>query len=392
MTGTAPGRADGGRRTRGAAAVRSWLGRVTRAWLAVAVAVTATLSVAETASTLRGGVPPHEAVFGVGMLVVQLAGLLLMLARPRAGAVLVVALCCVASVVSAHCPFTVLFSAFLGIGLLSYGGTAAGLAAAAATACGATADALLHADSAMRGGGAASFTVFCVLAFAAGIAMRWREQRERQTRRAERMAYNAEIAHYLHDYTTNDLNDIIMLADLALTQPDDPERRTVERIRTTAIDALKQTRMVIAALEGDGEETGRGAGTDGPLPERRLMELIDEQRELLEAYGFEGSVLVAEHPLANCSDERARMVLRLVRELFANIAQHADADGGYTMTISATPAQLHITLTDRRSPDSVSGMNTGLARYRARIAAMDGTWEAEEGDDWTLAIVIPCDR
>ena len=133
------------------------------------------------------------------------------------------------------------------------------------------------------------------------------------------------VAQYLHDYTTNDLNNILMLTDLALTQPDSPAPDTLERVRALAKDALKQTRLAITALEhdDDADEHTIYQPTASDL-EQQLFAVAEEQRTLLGTYGYQGSVLIGEHPFAHCSQAQATLALSLVREMFSNIVQHAD--------------------------------------------------------------------
>ena len=322
--------------------------------------------------------------------VLQIAAIAAMFRFTRLGALASIALMTAAQLLPVQTSFSTLFGGILATGILAYEHIGLGIAAMATNLLTAVFSALIYPESAMNSGGALSFNVFCLFAFTAGLGLRQRELSEQRASRAKRMAHDMVVAQYLHDYTTNDVNDIIMLADLALAQPDELHLGTMRQIRDKALDALRQTRLVIDTLEGDRDRIEWMGKRDVGQIELSLLDLIDEQQDLLESYGFEGSVLIGEHLFAHCSDERAEMTLRLVRELFANIAQHAEPDTGYTFTIASTPQRLHIEVTDRRREGVTAGMNSGLSRFRKQILGMGGEWDLYEHDnEWMLSVAIP---
>lgn len=361
-----------------------------RWWLIGVGLIIIVSAVAELVWLVAGRPWSTELAITTVITVLQVAAMVLMVRCTRLGALSSVALMAASQLLPTPTTFSMLFGGILATGILAYEHIGLGLAAMAANLLTAVLAALIYPGSAMNSGGALSFSVFCLFALAAGRGLRRWELSERRASHAERMAHDMAVAQYLHDYTTNDINDIIMLADLALAQPDGPHLGTVRRIRDRALDALRQTRLAIDTLEGDQNHTEHMGTRDVGQIELSLLDLIDEQRELLESYGFEGSVLAGEHLFDHCPDERAEMTLRLVRELFANIAQHAEPRAGYTFTIASTPRQLHIEVTDRRRKDTTAGMNSGLSRFREQILSMGGGWELDERDrDWTLSVTIP---
>ena len=325
------------------------------------------------------------------LTVAQIGATAVMLRKARLGAALTVILAVASMLIPTAATFSMLFAVILAINILTFRRTAEGIAAVVVMVAASVISGILYHDSAMASGGALSLGVFCLIACTGGWLMRQWDDAQRRARRAERLEHDMAIAQYLHDYTTNDLNNILMLTDLALTQPDSPAPDTLERVRGLAKDALKQTRLAIAALEhdDDADEHTIYQPTASDL-EQQLFAVAEEQRTLLGTYGYQGSVLIGEHPFAHCSQAQATLALSLVREMFSNIVQHADPAAGYTMTIAATPSQLHIAVTDCHAEHSTPGMNTGLARLRRRITEAGGTWQVEEhGRNWTLATIMP---
>jgi signal transduction histidine kinase len=250
--------------------------------------------------------------------------------------------------------------------------------------------------SEMTSGGIISFAVFTVIAYGIGILTNLSTRHRVQEQQNLLLLHNALIAQRLHDYTTNDMNNIIMLVDLAQggSAEHDPAE-TLQLIRDNAVNALAQTRQAILTLRSDQaghpqNEWPDAAGIASSGLTDQLTQLIDEQQEVLDSLGFQGTVLMPV-PMPDAQQDRSQLIEDLVKELFGNIAHHAVPAGGYTMTIGANDEDCEISLSDIPLHGGESaGLGTGMASYRTAIGAIGGSWSVEENEhSWTLSARIP---
>lgn len=236
-------------------------------------------------------------------------------------------------------------------------------------------------------------------------------ERQRQLQREQALLANAGIAQRLHDYTTNDLGDIVMMADHQLTTCDDGQREVWTNVRKLALDALAHTRKAILTLESNRPAAGQNDGTNQDDHEWRTLqqqandmstessglseldELITVCRGNLAANGCAGEVLRLGVEPTSIDGKTAPLIIGLVRELFGNIAKHADVSGGYTMLIHWTDAACVIELSDVPKPSADAGLRSGLERYRRTIESMQGQWNVESADDhWSIHAEVPYRR
>lgn len=256
-----------------------------------------------------------------------------------------------------------------------------------------------------------SFPCLVALTLSISALIRRNGERQRQLQREQALLANAGIAQRLHDYTTNDLGDIVMMADHQLTTCDDGQREVWTNVRKLALDALAHTRKAILTLESNRPAAGQNDGTNQDDHEWRTLqqqandmstessglseldELITVCRGNLAANGCAGEVLRLSVEPTSIDGKTAPLIIGLVRELFGNIAKHADVSGGYTMLIHWTDAACVIELSDVPKPSADAGLRSGLERYRRTIESMQGQWNVESADDhWSIHAEVPYRR
>lgn len=264
-----------------------------------------------------------------------------------------------------------------------------------------------------------SFPCLVALTLSISALIRRNGERQRQLQREQTLLANAGIAQRLHDYTTNDLSDIAMMADHQLAICDSEQREAWSSVKNLALDALTHTRKAIRTLESDKTTVKQYNGTktddrhqnqfvsprhgnDTPMQVSgatgidklgELNELIATCQSNLAANGYTGEVIRFGTEPTQLGDATATLVIGLVRELFGNIAKHARAYADYTMLISWTDAAFVIELSDVPKPSADAGLRSGLERYRRTIESMQGRWNVESADDhWSIHAEVPYRR
>ena len=344
---------------------------------------------------------PSQGSSGLVALVIRTGVLITLAASPHLGSIAVAAVIAIDCIAPIPYPSSMVFAGMVALAYVSYARSAQGLVMAVLLAALSLVSMWLYPQSALRAGGGYGFALIYLLCSAIGIMYRINEMRTVQLLQNTVLLGNAKVAQHLHDFTTNDLSDIILLIDRERRDgaPDQrrPSPQTLGTIRDLATDALGQTRRAIVTLEQPYErpKERQSAGTE---LEQTLFELIDEQQDLLESLGFHGTVVIPDHHLRIADPRDGRLVLGFLKELFGNVSRHADPARGYTVVISADDGWLTITVSDSpiaggdgNPPEQLpTGMGSGLARYRAAIEARNGTWSLENLDNqWTLGVHIP---
>jgi signal transduction histidine kinase len=381
----------------------TWIARLSRhfahPYISLLAAILGGFTLFESAYSLI--VSPFDA-FDLLLLAARIAAIVAFVARPAYGAWLIVVSVLLDSLTPNPTPATMLINALVAVATQGFLNMALGgvlsLLLIVVLGFGLT----IGFDSDMGNGGIVSFAVFIFISYGIGILTNVNGRHRAQEQQNLLLRHNALIAQRLHDYTTNDMNNIIMLVDLVQggSSRHNPAE-TLRLVRENAVNALAQTRQAILTLRSDGVEYPQidWMNHDGLLPSSdlnaRLTQLIDEQQEILDSLGFQGTVLMPT-PMPNATQIRSLLIEALVKELFGNIAQHAAPAGGYTMTIGANDDDCEIGLSDTplgamTSPaQAAAGTGTGMATYHATITSIGGSWNVEEGESsWTLSARIP---
>lgn len=237
----------------------------------------------------------------------------------------------------------------------------------------------------------AVYVMYCAVIMVCGIALRLGRQRDEQRRRNLEYRQNSNIAHRLHDYATNDLCGILLLIDRL---KDDEDGQYADSIRMLADSALRHTREAIASLESLDEADSSSSNVVTPEESVvcRWKTVAEERRQVLDALGFRGTILVPEEIVCSISPQVQKLVCGIICELCGNVVKYARRNSRYVIAISVNDECLVVTSRNMISTSStLSGMGGGLSRYRREVFGQNGSWEQSEDDGvWMLRVTIPC--
>lgn len=274
---------------------------------------------------------------------------------------------------------------------------------AAAYACGAYATtrvgggivAVLLAALLTRGGSAVPLVLITVAPWAAGRAVRSRQQMvaalEARTRElaAEQDAFTrlavrrerARIARELHDIVAHHLAVIVVQAGagrLASHATDGAER--LDSIRSSGSQALAELDRLVALLEPD--EPSR---TPEPGRLSRLLEQVE-----LAGLRVRATPLHADLRLSAEVEDAA---YRLVQEGLTNAMKHAPgSEVELRLGVAADALEVDLRDSGARMPVTLgeSGLGAGLQGMRERVEALGGTLAAgPDGGGWRLSARLP---
>ena len=247
-----------------------------------------------------------------------------------------------------------------------------------------------------------------LLAFAGfGFALRLTQHQIAEHQRQAELRYRQRLAADLHDIICNDLsyalwdNDAVRSAAAQQATATNATNATKDSIR----DALSHTRAIISQLKAND-----GIGTDASdMPAASLLTLAYTRHRWLERLGYVGTLLAPspkELEGLRLPVDRHAEAVGLIYELFGNIANHAEPDGGYVVECGITSTALHLAVSDiprhtdaddttgnRNGTDAAhrgSSTGTGLRYYQDLVTAAGGTmhWQTD-GELWTLTVYYP---
>lgn len=221
------------------------------------------------------------------------------------------------------------------------------------------------------------------------------------------------LASKTHDTVTGGLSYIAFTAQQRLedTQLSDAERMAWQRIDETAQRTMDNVHVVIDIL-GHADESehlrsdaenheGRFAENSSATRNESFSDMIrvhcEESDNRLRSLGFSGETHVAGMgaPL-DVSHERTGECVRLLDELYTNIAGHADLSQPYAMFVNVESGHLRVTEINS-IPESDNGhayrkpvSGKGLALHRDMIEGIGGALHVSQEDNtWTLSADIP---
>lgn len=227
--------------------------------------------------------------------------------------------------------------------------------------------------------------LFGVVFTCVGAVIRINEHKKVTNVQNENLQHNITVARKLHDYATNDLSSIMVLVS-HLQQSNPHMAKTLEPIYSMAEDALLQTRQAILSLEQPTNEKQIVSTKEWQSFEPELTQTIDKQRMQLTTLEFQGDIIQSGQ--AETLDASTQtMILDFLRELFCNIAKHADPKGGYIVLLAFTNAACVIGCSDKplSSEQDKPGLESGLAYYKTQIEADGGSFETTRTDErWNL--------
>lgn len=337
----------------------------------------------------------------VAMTGTQLAVTFWFILRPNSGAYVIIATALVSIPAVLSTPYTFNVVALAALTFISYRRSIIGIIAGIALSICSFAAIAVNLGSPMANGGAAFFSLTVAICVCAGIIVRLRADDAASQRQNQHMRHNQDIARNLHDYTTNDLTDIMLLADqVRNANLDSATSERIRMIHESAADALRHTRQAIKTLETTQTSQNdslrqNGRSTTG------LLRIVEHYRQMLDRMDIPGDTFVLGEPDPSMTEETVQLIRHLLREMYGNIVRHADHSSPYTMMVAYTGQQTSIELSDvpKTVPEhdrdvtivsAEDGLHSGLAYYRALILQRKGIWELQSRPyRWTLRITIP---
>lgn len=408
------------------------------AWLLVVVLLASLVCVMETLGDLMLD-GPSAAVLAVRF--VFAAAVALMAFRPVVGCVPVVAVSLIACLTRTPLPSGALPAVLIAVGVGGYAGRRLCVALAGVVSAVwllATPGFGSPGDAGSTGTGwtvlgsvtiedTTSMIALVVAAALCGVAVRWNRERALERAELDARRRRERAARTIHDYVSNDLAYLVLRLDKDLTDGLVPSADELRELRDTAAEALERTRRVIDVIEGRTEQDGATGRQDAKAPagdgvgigpgralDERLRSIACEGDDRLSRLGFRGRTILT------CSDvgdsgnggivghggtigtdgDAAAIAADLLRELYGNIAKHADPDHDYVMTVGIGADAVRLVCVDAPRADApgvdatgtsnVGDSGTGLARYRHVLKSRGGTLRVDaDGGEWVLSAVVP---
>ncbi|WP_140445583.1 MULTISPECIES: hypothetical protein [unclassified Bifidobacterium] len=270
-------------------------------------------------------------------------------------------------------------------------------------------DGIIRPTGIMGAGSAYTFVAFIIIGAGIGHGFRINAQHIKEHQKNITLQHNMQIARELHDHTTNDLTNIIMIINKRLEDNNIPitdktldniSNRTKDllTIRDLAANALQHTRQSITTLDStftlsDTKSTQIHTSQNNDKKEKLIEEEIEEQKNRIENVGYHGEIITIGN-MDTLPEHIQRFLIDFIHELFGNITKHSDPKYEYTLIISTTNNQVILELSDHPAHEPIEkmhmkGMNSGLKRYSEIITAMNGTLEVRTKGIWSIQASIP---
>lgn len=226
---------------------------------------------------------------------------------------------------------------------------------------------------------------------------------------ADRLNRDILLAGQMHDNLTNDLTTILTLAYAHTHGPENDPSGDWKRVSQSADHALATAHNAIDVLRGHGENMASFAcqsnvfsSFDPEISDEDNSDLCgvleDAARkaaEELNDLGFPGSVNIDRASLPSSVDPAVHdEVVRLVREICANVRRHGSKDGDWSLRISADPEEKTLIIVGMNTVDGnrpvIGRSGRGLELHARTIARLGGRLTTHLDDGiWTIRAVIP---
>ncbi|WP_105972680.1 sensor histidine kinase [Streptomyces geranii] len=219
-----------------------------------------------------------------------------------------------------------------------------------------------------------------------------RDQQARLSTARER----ARVSREMHDILGHTLAVIVGLADgaasLARTKPE-RGAETLRIIGDSGRDALGELRRLLAVVGDERDTPG-----EAPLAPQPGLADLEPLLERVRAAG-PTATLRSEGELTGLTQGVQLAVYRIVQEALTNTLKHAAADTAVTVSLTAAPGTVQVTVEDsgpsrpRRANLSKAGGGQGLIGMRQRAALYDGGVTAGPNDHggWSVHAVLRTD-
>lgn len=247
-----------------------------------------------------------------------------------------------------------------------------------------------------------SMFVLCVLL---GRGLRWREnlsnERLEATRTKAKLAEiegRDRISDAIHDAVTGDLSAAAFitqrhLADDGSFASSTSDQEDWRQVNEYILSALTSVHSVIDELNAKPQTVG-GRDADGDALIKLLGDSMEKGDARMRRLGFNmTSVCHTAGGVPSASREMSELVNDLLREVYANIARHAEPGCAVELSVMLKPNAIEITQINAvKSKDGVDDLpgGHGLDAFRKQIESHRGTIATtSRNGEWTLFVYLP---
>lgn len=224
-------------------------------------------------------------------------------------------------------------------------------------------------------------------------------------RRAAIEAERRDMARELHDVVSSQVSAIAITSGAVLNAAPDTERdrKALESVRRSSLEALDQLSDMVRLLRGDAAD--ESASADGGSEEAvsresgnvgytELVESLTWQNVLDRAQEHGVAVDADGHPPHDLSAAQHHVLLRVLQESLTNALKYGDGTAEVVLRSMREHIRLRITSPISKNPNETSlGAGTGIVAMRERVELVGGTLYAgvdnERGDTWLVEAALP---
>lgn len=254
-------------------------------------------------------------------------------------------------------------------------------------------------------------TSLLLLAAIVGHTMQQEHNREQLRHKLREIENEKAITRNLHDHIANDITDAILIIRHLQTADEENINPHIEDAIVPLEQANSRIHELIRHLEAKHTENHESSPAmlsirDDVYPfptkasnnininlQEQLQDIFAQQQRRLTDMGFEGIALLPETLFHDDTEAIGTLLTGFVREIFSNIANHANPDCGYVVTVEATPSQYAVRVTDvpqTQSLPSIAHSHNGLTYYRSAITQIQGSLNISHSDGyWSMEALIP---
>ncbi|WP_293697681.1 histidine kinase [uncultured Agrococcus sp.] len=218
-------------------------------------------------------------------------------------------------------------------------------------------------------------------------------------RRAAIEAERRNMARELHDVVSSQVSAIALTSGAVLNAEPDSERdrRALENVRRTSVEALDQLGEMVRLLRGDSVDTNARPEGDERDPGGEVAvysQLLESTtwRDVIDRAKSHGlNVEENGQPPEGLSPALHHVLLRVLQESLTNALKYSAGAAVVDVDKRQHRLRLRITSTTPSTANEVGlGSGTGLVAMRERVELMDGKFQAESrGDDWVVEADLP---
>lgn len=208
---------------------------------------------------------------------------------------------------------------------------------------------------------------------------------EQEARRAQALeSERRRMARELHDVVSSQVASIALTSGAVLNaEPEiERDRRALQTIRTTSVEALDELRQMVTMLRSQGLDDAADLLTDTTWDE--VLARAEAQNLDIEVHGS---------PPEGLPEAVRGVLLRILQESLTNARRHGDGTARVYLRTARGRLILRIEsgLGAAHPPNAEPGGGTGLSVMEERARAVGGSVRTgEQSGQWQVAAELPC--